>query len=99
MFKVKEKNFQVTIELMKKNISLNRNDILNLISTGNYHKLRFMFNYSASVREAIDKYLDHDEFLKAIAFNDVQRVQELLKIKTPNYSSKCTVSRFNFNNK
>ena len=96
---MKEKNFQVTIELMKKNISLNRNDILNLISTGNYHKLRFMFNYSASVREAIDKYLDHDEFLKAIAFNDVQRVQELLKIKTPNYSSKCTVSRFNFNNK
>ena len=79
ILKVKEKNFQVTIELLKKNISLDRNDIMDLISTGNYHKLRFMYNYSASIREAIDNYLDHDEFLIAIAFNDVQTVQKLLK--------------------
>ena len=88
---MKEKNFQVTIELLKKNISLDRNDIMDLISTGNYHKLRFMYNYSASIRKEIENYLGHDEFLIAIAFNDVQRVQKLLKIKKPKYFSKFEV--------
>ena len=93
IFSQKEHNFEVTIEFLKKNIPL-KSDLLHFITSSEPDKLRFMYNYSNIIRKSINDYLENDEFLKAIIFNDIQRVKELQYKIDPNYCFKCKVSHF-----
>ena len=95
IFKQKEHNFEVTIEFLKKNIPLKESYLFEFITSSEPDKLRFMYNYSNIIRKSINDYLENDEFLKAIVFNDIQTVKELQYKIDPNYCSKCNVSHFN----